>query len=163
DRHPAHAHAPRSRGGARVLRPAVHEQDSPDLGAAPRRCATRRPACRLPRPAPLPDAVLGDSRDARGDGSRARNVADRRSRPVQHPGGAVGYRLEEGGKTLAFIPDNELGLDADAGVELATGADILFHDAQYTDAEYPSKVGWGHSSLSDFATFVRRTEPGRAL
>ena len=85
------------------------------------------------------------------------------SAPVQHPGGALGYRLEEGGRSLVFIPDNELGLDADAGVELATGADVLLHDAQYTDAEYPSKVGWGHSSLSDFAAFVQRTEPARAL
>jgi phosphoribosyl 1,2-cyclic phosphodiesterase len=85
------------------------------------------------------------------------------SAPIQHPGGALGYRLEQGGKSLVFIPDNELGLDADAGVELAAGADVLLHDAQYTDAEYPAKVGWGHSSLSDFAAFVRRTEPGRAL
>ena len=53
------------------------------------------------------------------------------SAPVQHPGGALGYRLEEGDSSLVFIPDNELGLDADAGVELATGADILLHDAQY--------------------------------
>ena len=83
--------------------------------------------------------------------------------PVQHPGGALGYRLEEGGRSLVFIPDNELGLDADAGVELATGADVLLHDAQYTDAEYPGKVGWGHSSLSDFGAFVQRTEPARAL
>ncbi|HEY2354032.1 MAG TPA: MBL fold metallo-hydrolase [Gaiellaceae bacterium] len=82
---------------------------------------------------------------------------------VQHPGGALGYRLEEGGATLAFIPDNELGLDADAGVELATGADVLLHDAQFTDAEYPERAGWGHSSLSDFAAFVRRAEPARAL
>ncbi len=83
--------------------------------------------------------------------------------PVQHPGGALGYRLEEAGRTLTFIPDNELGLDPDAGVDLATGADVLFHDAQYTAAEYGDKVGWGHSSLPDFAAFVRRTEPGRAL
>ena len=83
--------------------------------------------------------------------------------PVQHPGGALGYRLEEAGQTLVFIPDNELGLDADAGVELATGADILLHDAQFTDAEYPDRVGWGHSSVPDFAAFVRRTEPVRAL
>lgn len=83
--------------------------------------------------------------------------------PVQHPGGALGYRIEEAGRTLVFIPDNELGLDAESGVELATGADVLMHDAQYTAAQYPSKVGWGHSSTSDFAAFVRRTEPGRAF
>jgi phosphoribosyl 1,2-cyclic phosphodiesterase len=83
--------------------------------------------------------------------------------PVQHPGEALGYRLEEEGRTLAFIPDNELGLDPDAGVELAAGADVLMHDAQYTDAEYPGRVGWGHSTVSDFAAFVRRTEPARAF
>jgi phosphoribosyl 1,2-cyclic phosphodiesterase len=83
---------------------------------------------------------------------------------VQHPGGALAYRLEEEGRTLAFIPDNELGLDPDAGVELATGADVLLHDAQYTDAEYAGgKVGWGHSGISDFAAFVRRTQPTRAF
>ncbi len=85
------------------------------------------------------------------------------SAPVQHPGGALGYRLEEGGRSVVFIPDNELGLDSDAGVELATGADVLFHDAQYTAAEYPAKVGWGHTSVPDFVEFVRRTEPGRAF
>ena len=83
--------------------------------------------------------------------------------PVQHPGGALGFRLEEAGRTITYIPDNELGLDPDAGVKLATGTDVLFHDAQYTAAEYPSKVGWGHSSLPEFVEFVRRTEPGRAL
>lgn len=89
--------------------------------------------------------------------------------PMQHPGGAFGYRLEEGGGTLVFIPDNELGLDADAGVEFATGADVLLHDAQFTDAEYSGtdggggRIGWGHSTVPQFAAFVRRTEPGRAL
>jgi phosphoribosyl 1,2-cyclic phosphodiesterase len=82
---------------------------------------------------------------------------------VKHPGGALGYRLEENGASLAFIPDNELGLDPDAGASLATGADVLLHDAQYTDAEYAEKVGWGHSGASDFAAFVRRTAPARAF
>jgi len=83
--------------------------------------------------------------------------------PVQHPGGALGYRLEEERRTLAFIPDNELGLDADAGLELAAGADVLMHDAQFTEEQYPTKVGWGHSSLPQFAAFVQHAEPGRAL
>jgi len=83
--------------------------------------------------------------------------------PVQHPGGALGYRLEEDGRTLAFIPDNEAGLNADAGVELAMRADVLLHDAQYTVAEYASRIGWGHSSLPDFAAFVQRTNPARAF
>jgi CheY-like chemotaxis protein len=31
--------------------------------------------------------------------------------------------------------------------EFFKGADLLIHDAQYTAAEYPSKIGWGHSSV----------------
>lgn len=85
------------------------------------------------------------------------------SAPVKHPGGALGYRIEEGDSTLVYIPDNELGLDPTAGVDLAAGADVVFHDAQYTAAEYPAKRGWGHSSVPDFAEFVRRTEPDRAF
>lgn len=83
--------------------------------------------------------------------------------PVQHPGGAVGYRLEEAGRSLAFVPDNELGLDLEAGLDLAAGADVLLHDAQYTAPEYADRVGWGHSSVEDFAAFVRRAEPRQAV
>lgn len=32
-------------------------------------------------------------------------------------------------------------------VEFLAGADLLIHDAQYVAAEYPSKVGWGHSTV----------------
>jgi ribonuclease BN (tRNA processing enzyme) len=83
--------------------------------------------------------------------------------PVTHPGTTVGYRLEEGGRSLAFIPDNELGLDPESGLALAAGADVLLHDAQYTADEYATRTGWGHSSIDDFAAFVRASEPGRAV
>ncbi|MBP9707584.1 MAG: MBL fold metallo-hydrolase [Oligoflexales bacterium] len=33
-------------------------------------------------------------------------------------------------------------------IELMQKVDILIHDGQFTDAEYKSHVGWGHSSLS---------------
>jgi phosphoribosyl 1,2-cyclic phosphodiesterase len=85
------------------------------------------------------------------------------SAPVQHPGGALGYRLDEEGRTLAFIPDNELGLDPVAGLELAAGADVLLHDAQYTTEEYRTRVGWGHSALDDFASFAAQTDAGRVV
>ena len=94
------------------------------------------------------------------------------SAPVTHPGPTVGYRIEEDGRSFAFVPDNEPALDgplADqpdgtlSGLAVAAGADLLFHDAQYTAAEYSTRVGWGHSSLPDFAAFVRRADPGRVL
>jgi phosphoribosyl 1,2-cyclic phosphodiesterase len=95
-----------------------------------------------------------------------------RSSPVTHPGQTVAYRVEDDGLSFAFVPDNEPALDgpvedqADeslSGLTLAAGADLLFHDAQYTSEEYASRVGWGHSSIPDFAAFVRRAEPGRVL
>jgi ribonuclease BN (tRNA processing enzyme) len=41
---------------------------------------------------------------------------------------------------------------------LALDADLLIHDAQYTDEEYIERVGWGHSSVAhalQFATMAR--------
>ena len=42
----------------------------------------------------------------------------------------------------------------DLGVRPGRGADLLIHDAQYTDAEYPTRVGWGHSAISHAVAFV---------
>lgn len=78
-----------------------------------------------------------------------------------HPGGSYAYSFEKDGRKVVFatdhefdldIPDKELPLrDPDAlrpvdesFVAFARGCDLLVIDAQYTDAEYRSKVGWGH-------------------
>ncbi|HST14608.1 MAG TPA: MBL fold metallo-hydrolase [Gaiellaceae bacterium] len=82
---------------------------------------------------------------------------------VTHPGTTLGYRIEEEGRTFTYIPDNELGLKADSGAELAESADLLFHDAQYTHDEYGSRVGWGHSSIDDVAAYLRAMKPGKAV
>lgn len=85
-----------------------------------------------------------------------------RGEPVNHPGPTLGYRIEENGKSLTYISDHEpaLGLDLAAvepewvsGYALAFGADTLFHDAQYTEEEYPKRIGWGHSSIAHTVTF----------
>jgi len=82
---------------------------------------------------------------------------------VCHPGPTVGYRLAEGGAVLTYISDHEPALGAPhfpaepewtSGWELAREADLLVHDAQYTREEYPSHVGWGHSSLHDAVAFA---------
>ena len=78
---------------------------------------------------------------------------------VPHPGPTLGYRI--GG--VAYIPDHEAKIDFAAAVELARGADVLLHDAQYTDDEYRDRAGWGHSSVSDFAAVVAAAGPGRAV
>ena len=77
---------------------------------------------------------------------------------LNHPALTLGYRLEADGATIVYCCDHEPysraiaeGQGQFAGqdqrhAEFVEGADLLIHDAQYTAAEYPSKVGWGHSS-----------------
>jgi phosphoribosyl 1,2-cyclic phosphodiesterase len=85
------------------------------------------------------------------------------ARPVSHRGPTVGYRVEENGQALAYIPDHEPALGVDlrstepewiSGHAVAQAADILFHDSQYTEEEYPQRIGWGHSSTTHVVTFA---------
>jgi phosphoribosyl 1,2-cyclic phosphodiesterase len=75
--------------------------------------------------------------------------------PLSHPNMGSGYKFIEDGKTFVFLTDNELGFVHPGGlpmeryVEFAYGADLLFHDAEYTPEEYESKVLWGHSSYTE--------------
>jgi phosphoribosyl 1,2-cyclic phosphodiesterase len=82
--------------------------------------------------------------------------------PVTHRGSTVGYRIEENGRSFAYIPDHEPALGDDlekiepewvSGFSVAHGADVLFHDAQYTEDEYPSHRTWGHSAIDHTVTF----------
>lgn len=66
-----------------------------------------------------------------------------------HPGGVTGYRIEGPGFVLAVLTDVERGEDSDrAAREIARGADVLVHDAQYLPTE-TGKKGWGHSTWED--------------
>lgn len=72
---------------------------------------------------------------------------------LNHPQGAVGYRLESEGRVAVHASDHEAGVaEIDAGlVRAARGANLLVMDAQYTPEEYPLKMGWGHSSYAHAA------------
>ena len=80
---------------------------------------------------------------------------------LNHPGGALGFRLEHGGRSVVYASDFEHGTAADDRlVELARDADLMIFDAQYTPAEYAdgplSKKGWGHSTFEMGAQLARR-------
>lgn len=70
---------------------------------------------------------------------------------TNHPGGGFGYKIENGGRTVVYLTDNELeppgekATEFDAFVEFCRNADVLIHDAQYVEADMPQKRGWGHS------------------
>lgn len=86
------------------------------------------------------------------------------AQPVTHRGPTVGYRIEDGGQTMTYIPDHEPALGVDltdvepewvSGYSLAAGTDVLLHDAQYTSEEYSGRIGWGHSSVEHVVEFAR--------
>jgi ribonuclease BN (tRNA processing enzyme) len=75
---------------------------------------------------------------------------------VVHPGTTVGYRLSDGSATVSYLPDHEPVLGSrtfpeaprwTSGYALMAETDLLIHDAQYTEEEYPARIGWGHSSI----------------
>lgn len=74
---------------------------------------------------------------------------------LNHPNGGYGYKFIEQGKTFVFLTDNELrfrhegGLNREQYVDFCRGADLLLHDAQYTEEEYTLTRGWGHSTYAD--------------
>jgi len=86
------------------------------------------------------------------------------ARYMNHPGLAMGYRLEAGGVALVYATDHEphsphqpdapgrAGAPAPPvhredreHIEFLAGADLVIHDAQYELLEYPTKRTWGHS------------------
>lgn len=74
---------------------------------------------------------------------------------LNHPGEAVGYRVNWRGHSAAYITDTEHFPDRlDENVLwLARNADVMIYDSTYTDEEYysekSSKIGWGHSTWQE--------------
>jgi len=79
-----------------------------------------------------------------------------------HPGTSYAYSFEQGGKKVVYSTDNELDLWlADPNlcitspeslrilpsefVDFVRNADLLIADGQYTEEEYPTRIGWGHA------------------
>ncbi len=75
---------------------------------------------------------------------------------LNHPDPVYGFRLEHGGQSIVYATDTEHFSCVDPTLKkLAAGADILIYDSQYTPEEYPSKVGWGHSTWLAGADLAR--------
>ncbi len=73
-----------------------------------------------------------------------------------HPGGVFVYRITWHGKSVVYATDTEGYVGTDKRlVAFAKDADVLIHDAQYSDEHYwggqagfPSTQGYGHSTVT---------------
>lgn len=64
-----------------------------------------------------------------------------------HPDGGLVFRLGYGGKQLVYATDYEPEAESFARlISFCRGADLVLYDAQYTEEEYLSKRGFGHST-----------------
>lgn len=109
-----------------------------------------------------------------------------RAKFLNHPGVCVGYRVFTRAGSLAYMPDNEpfeqleeqlrnrgvgntghhYKLPAQERAELIDflrGADLLILDAQYTDEEYQSHIGWGHGSISSVVSLAAAADARRLV
>jgi len=84
---------------------------------------------------------------------------------LNHPGGAVGFRIDDAdGTSLCYLTDNEL--DPPSGLvttpadlaRFAHGTSLLIHDAQYLPSDMPAKRGWGHSMIEQVLQLGRDAE-----
>ncbi len=118
----------------------------------------------------LPEQLRGDvSFEGVGNDDFACNGAKVRARWVRHTDPTLGFRVEAGGISVAYLPDHGPGTTDDPDdfipdnvLELCDGVDVLIHDAQHTAAEYEIKRTWGHCTI-EYAIHVGREAGARRL
>jgi phosphoribosyl 1,2-cyclic phosphodiesterase len=85
---------------------------------------------------------------------------------LRHPGTTLSYKLVpvKGGRTMAYMTDNELGPGGSYDVppdwraqlvQFLNGVDTLIHDGMYSEAMIESRAGWGHSTPRQAAQLAR--------
>jgi ribonuclease BN (tRNA processing enzyme) len=88
-----------------------------------------------------------------------------------HPGGVFAYRLTWRGRSVVYATDIEGYVGTDRRMaQFARDADLLIHDAQYTEEHYrgqlpgfPSTQGFGHSTITMACEVAAAAEVGRLV
>ncbi len=84
---------------------------------------------------------------------------------VQHKGGRTyGYRVDEGERSVAYIPDHRLssGVSPEAQAQV-NGVDVLIHNAQFLSTERKIADDYGHSTIEDVVAFAASSNVGRLV
>ncbi|MDX7953919.1 MBL fold metallo-hydrolase [Lichenihabitans sp. Uapishka_5] len=83
--------------------------------------------------------------------------------PLNHPGGATAYRVSHRGASVAYVTDHEQGPGElpDRLVAFVRDADLMIIDATFTPAEYPGRIGWGHSTWEAGVRLAERAGVGQ--
>jgi phosphoribosyl 1,2-cyclic phosphodiesterase len=83
-----------------------------------------------------------------GEELRLRGSIVVRTHPLHHPGGATGFRFEHRGRSVCYISDIEHtpAWPPPALVRFVANTDLMIYDGMFSEEEYCSCIGWGHST-----------------
>lgn len=86
-----------------------------------------------------------------------------RTAPLNHADGATGYRIEVQGQVICYVTDTEhvSGKPDKNVLDLIQDAHLVIYNATYTDEEFPSRVGWGHSTWQEGVRLCRAANAKR--
>ena len=82
--------------------------------------------------------------------------------PLEHPGGAIGFRLDWPGHSLAYVTDTTASPQA-RYVEAIRGVDLLVHECNFPDAQRERAARTGHSVTTEVAQVARQAGAGRLV
>ncbi|WP_166827911.1 MBL fold metallo-hydrolase [Thalassoroseus pseudoceratinae] len=83
-------------------------------------------------------------------------------RPLTHPGGSMGYRIDWPDKSLAFITDTTTS-DSEKYFDFIKGVDLLIHECNFPDAMAEYTVPTGHSHSTAVGELARKASVGRLI
>lgn len=83
-----------------------------------------------------------------GDRLKPCDGVELQTRMLNHPGGAIGYRVDYDGRSVAMIFDTGHipGRLDQAVMDLIKGVDLFLYDATFTEDEFDSYPDFGHST-----------------
>lgn len=81
---------------------------------------------------------------------------------VEHPGGAVGFRLDWPERSMAYVTDTTAAATAEY-LEAIRGVDLLVHECNFPDEQAEQAARWGHSSLSAVAHLAAAAGVGQLV
>lgn len=87
-----------------------------------------------------------------------------RSFSINHPQGAVGYRIDGPTSSAAVVTDHETASGGTSRLlSVLRGVDTVIYDAQYLPSEMAAHAGWGHSSWHDAVRFAADLRASRLI
>lgn len=119
----------------------------------------------FPVPLDIMHACIGFHDFAAGDVLSPCAGVSIRTASLNHPGGATGYRIEFGGRSLCYVTDTEHvpGTPDAAILGLIAGADLVIYDTTYTDEQFQRFIGWGHSTWQEGVRLCEAAQAGRLV